>query len=97
MDFGSRLTAGFNQAFYTISLKNGVRIRGSFLDVLRTIKKPTPNESVGKVLLTSEDDDFGGYLTLSKHEIVDRGAFCEVIFFYISPKNLLGDFFDSLS
>jgi hypothetical protein len=29
--------------------------------------------------------------------IVDWGAFCEVIFFYISTKNLLGDFFDSLS
>ena len=29
-------------------------------------------------------------------EIVDCGAFCEVIFFCISPKNLLGDFFDSL-
>ena len=30
-------------------------------------------------------------------EIVDRGVFCEVIFFCISPKNLLGDFFDSLA
>ena len=30
-------------------------------------------------------------------EIVDCGAFCEVIFFCISPKNLLGDFFDSLA
>jgi hypothetical protein len=29
-------------------------------------------------------------------EIVDCGAFCEVIFFCISPKSLLGDFFDSL-
>jgi hypothetical protein len=30
-------------------------------------------------------------------EIVDCGAFCEVIFSCISPKNLLGDFFDSLA
>jgi len=30
-------------------------------------------------------------------EIVDCGAFCEVIFFCISLKNLLGDFFDSLT
>jgi hypothetical protein len=31
------------------------------------------------------------------YEIVDCGVFCEVIFFFISPMNLLGDFFDSLS
>ena len=31
------------------------------------------------------------------YEIVDCDTFCEVIFFCISPKNLLGDFFDSLS
>jgi hypothetical protein len=30
-------------------------------------------------------------------EIVDSDAFCEVIFVSISPKNLLGDFFDSLA
>ena len=30
-------------------------------------------------------------------EIVDCGTFCEVIFFCLSPKNLLGDFFDSLA
>ena len=30
-------------------------------------------------------------------EIVDCGAFCEVIFFCISRKNPLGDFFDSLA
>ena len=30
-------------------------------------------------------------------EIVDCSAFCEVIFFCISPKNLFGDFFDSLA
>jgi hypothetical protein len=41
------------------------------------------NEPVGKVLLTSENDVFGGHLTLPKYEIVDCGAFCEVIFFYI--------------
>ena len=29
-------------------------------------------------------------------EIVDCGAFCEVIFLCILPKNLLRDFFDSL-
>ena len=56
-----------------------------------------PNEPVGKVLLTSENDVFGGHLTLPKYEIVDYGAFCEVIFFCISPKNLLGDFFYSLN
>ncbi len=56
-----------------------------------------PNEPVGKVLLTSENDVFGGHLTLPKYKIVDFGAFCEVIFFYISPKNLLGDFFYSLN
>jgi hypothetical protein len=29
--------------------------------------------------------------------IVDSGAFCEVILFSLSPKNLLGNFFDSLA
>ena len=52
-----------------------------------------PNESVGKVLLTSEKDVFGGHLTLPKHEIVVCRAFYEVTFFCISPRNLLGDFF----
>jgi hypothetical protein len=56
-----------------------------------------PNEPVGKVLLTSENDVFGGHLSLPKYKIVECGAFCEVIFFYISPKNLLGDFFYSLN
>ena len=55
------------------------------------------NEPVGKVLLTSETDVFRGHLTLPKYEIVDCAAFCEVIFFCISPKNLLGDFFYSLN
>jgi hypothetical protein len=45
--------------------------------------------------LTSENDVFGGHLTLLKYKIVECGAFCEVIFFYISPKNLPGDFFYS--
>ena len=36
-------------------------------------------------------------MTSCNCEIVDSGAFCEVIFFSISPKNLLGDFFDSLA
>jgi hypothetical protein len=31
--------------------------------------------------LTSENGVFGGHLTLPKHEIVDCGAFCKVIFF----------------
>jgi len=51
-----------------------------------------PNEPVGKVLLTSENDVFGGLLTLPKHEIVDCSAFYEVTFFWISPRNLLGAF-----
>ena len=55
------------------------------------------NWSVGKVLLTGKNDVFGGHLTLPKYKIVDCGASCEVIVFYISPKNLLGDFFYSLS
>ncbi len=55
------------------------------------------NEAVGKVLLTSENDVFQGHLTLPQYEIVDCGAFYEVIFFCISPKNLLGDFFYSLN
>jgi hypothetical protein len=36
-------------------------------------------------------------MTPHNYEIVDCGAFCKVVFFCISPKNLLGDFFDSLS
>ena len=36
-------------------------------------------------------------MTPRNYEIVDCGAFCEVFFFCISPKNLLGDFFDSLA
>jgi len=36
-------------------------------------------------------------MTPHSYETVDCGAFCEVIFFCISPKKLLGDFFDSLS
>jgi len=55
------------------------------------------NEPVGKVLLASENDVFRGHLTPPKYEIVDCGAFCEVIFFCISPRNLLGDFFYSLN
>ena len=41
--------------------------------------------------------DFRGSRDPRNHEIVHSGEFCEVIFFCISPKNLLGDFFDSLS
>ena len=36
-------------------------------------------------------------MTLHNCEIVNCGAFCEVIFFCISHKSLLGDFFDSLA
>ena len=42
--------------------------------------------------MTSENDVFGGHLTLPKYKIVECGVFCEVIFLYISPKNLLGAF-----
>jgi hypothetical protein len=55
----------------------------------------SPNEPVGKVILTSEKDVFGGLLTPPKYEIVDCGSFYEITFFRISPKNLLGDFFYS--
>ncbi|MBP1712537.1 MAG: hypothetical protein H6Q42_740 [Deltaproteobacteria bacterium] len=34
-------------------------------------------------------------MTPHNREIADCGSFCEVIFFCIFPKNLLGDFFDS--
>jgi hypothetical protein len=40
---------------------------------------------------------FGGLTTLHNCEIVDCGAFCEVIFLCIFPTNLFGDFFDSLA
>ena len=50
------------------------------------------NEPVGKVLLTSENDVFGGDLTLPKYEIVDCGAFCEVIFSTSHPRICLGTF-----
>jgi hypothetical protein len=57
-----------------------------------TTEKNTPNESVEKAFLESENKILGGHLTLPKHEIVDCGAFCEVFFFHISHENLLGDF-----
>jgi hypothetical protein len=56
-----------------------------------------PSEPLEKALLTSENGVFGGHLTLPKHEIVDCGAFYEITFPRISPKNLLGDFFYSLN
>jgi hypothetical protein len=37
------------------------------------------NESVEKILLTNENDVFGGHLILPRPEIVDRGVFCIVI------------------
>jgi len=40
---------------------------------------------------------WGVLMTPRNCEIVDCGAFCEVIFFCICSKNLLGDFFDSLA
>ena len=61
------------------------------------LPKAIYNEPVEKVLLTSENDVFGGHLTLPNHEIVDCDAFYEVTFFYISPKDLLGNFFYSLN
>jgi len=36
-------------------------------------------------------------MTPLNYEIIDCGAFCEVIFLCISPENLPGDFFDSLA
>ena len=36
-------------------------------------------------------------MTPHNYEIVGSGAFCEIIFFCISPKNLPVDFFDSLA
>jgi hypothetical protein len=36
-------------------------------------------------------------MTPHNHDIVDCGAFCEVIFFCILSKNLLEDFSDSLA
>ena len=50
-----------------------------------------------KTLQYSEWVVFRGLMTPHSYEIVDCGAFCEVVFFCISPKKLLGDFFDSLS
>jgi hypothetical protein len=41
--------------------------------------------------------DFAGGTTLHNCEIVDCGAFCEVIFLCISRKNLFGDVFDCLT
>ena len=41
--------------------------------------------------------DFEGFMTPRDCEIVDCGAFSEVIFFCISSENLLGDFFDSFA
>jgi len=42
-------------------------------------------------------DFWGSHMTPYNCEIVDCGAFCEVIFFCISPKNLFGAFSDSLA
>ncbi len=39
----------------------------------------------------------GGFMIPHNCEIVDCGAFCEVTFFCLSSKNLLGDFFDRLA
>jgi hypothetical protein len=55
------------------------------------------NEPVEKPLHYNYGVIFEGLLTPPKHEIVDSGAFYEVTFFCISPKNLLGDFFYSLN
>ena len=50
---------------------------------------------VEKPLQCSQWEVFGGLMTPHNREIADCGSFCEVIFFCIFPKNLLGDFFDS--
>jgi hypothetical protein len=63
----------------------------------RSVTLVTANEPVEKVLSTSENDVFGGHLTLPKHEFIDCGPFYEITFFCISPKNLLGDFFYNLN
>jgi hypothetical protein len=58
---------------------------------------PSPNEPVEKVYPYDQGKVFRGLLTPPQHEIVDCGAFYEVTFFCISPKNLLGDFIYSLN
>ena len=51
-----------------------------------------PDESVGKVILTSENGVFEGYLTLPKHEIVDRGKFYKVTFLDLAQESAWGLF-----
>ena len=55
------------------------------------------NESVEKPPHRDWGMVSGGHLTLRKHEIVDCRAFCEAIFFHISPQNPLENFFYSLN
>lgn len=55
------------------------------------------NEPVEKVTQRSYWMIFGGHLILNNHEIVDCDAFCEVILFWVSSKNLFGYFFYSLN
>jgi hypothetical protein len=50
------------------------------------------NEPVGKVLLTSENDVFGGHLSPPKYKIVECGASCEVIFSTSHQRICLGTF-----
>jgi hypothetical protein len=50
------------------------------------------NEAAEKVLLTDEDDVFGGLMTPHNYEIIDCVAFCEVIFFASHPRICLGAF-----
>jgi hypothetical protein len=61
--------------------------------------EPPALESTLKKLiyLLVEFDRAAPTLLTTPYGIFDCGAFCEDICFCISPKNLLGDFFDSLS
>ena len=58
---------------------------------------PAPVPTEDRAAAIGMANFFGGLMTLHNCEIVDCGASCEVIFFCICPKNLLGDFFDSLA
>jgi len=54
-------------------------------------------ETVEKPFSTVNECFWGVSMTPNDCEIVDCGAFCEVIFFCFSHKNLFGDFFDSIA
>lgn len=54
-----------------------------------------PNDSAEKVLLTSENDVFGGHLVLLKYKIVNYSAVRKVVFLCISSKICSGLFLQS--